>query len=633
MNFNNQPQAFPNNQMMNNFNNNFSNNSMHNLNNNNFPNNNINLNMLNMNSMMSNNNMMLNKMNMNSMMTNNNMNNNMMNNNIMMNPKMNINNMPNNIPNNMNNNMMMNNNNNNSLAMLNSKTYFSKIPKLNSLMPGMRNNQNNAEKRNNMNIINKCGLCLKEGNKPIMCKYCNEVFCSDCLHDWLKGHDRCYKCKSKIKFKDMISLPFDSKSKKNSNSNNSNSQQQNNLMNIANASKPLNRGSNKFDSMNNNNSNNNNNINMNNNNNMNCINMNNNNMNSTNMNNNNNNINMNNMNNNDNNINMNNNISGNNNICLMHNSAMVYYCVQCNKEFCSNCLLFFGQEAQKHKQHLILQMSQLNNENIKQLLDEYNKLPSTKNSLDHLIGLSNLKIRENEIKKFEIEHYMNTIQEAYLKKIDEDSSKLKSILEDLKRQKDIIENSISSIPNGFNNIVNSNDYVQGGVLSQELKKINKFDPGLRYEIQEKSKKNPLLFIDNYESEFLELKIPFGGKFSEGVEIVNQNINFIPDFPCRIIMKYLQNKVYISLCIDIKAPLNQIEKPKFFTYISFKNKKYGLEFSNLSEQNFPQNINQGNRQQTNCIDMDADQFLYLVEDDNIIKLKIYATMIHYKDATQ
>ena len=652
MNVNNQFQGIPNNPIMNNFNNNFSGSSMqtgNNINNNNSSNNSMSFNMLNMNSMMNNmnnnmmNNMMMNNMNnmnalnMNSMMNNYITNNNMMNN-MMMNGKMNFNNMQNNI----NNPMMINNNNNNNnnnLAIFNSRTDFrpsnSKFNSVNTSNNKNQNifnqNQNNDGQKNSVNISNKCGMCLEKKKKLKMCKYCNCIVCENCLKEWLKKHTSCYKCKTKIKTQDMITLPFDDNSIKNENNkiNNTNSQQQNYDINKASASKPLNKGNNnnqQFISSNlpNNNMNMNINNNMNNNINNNMNNNVNNNMNNINMNNNINNISNNNMN--------NNNIIQNDKVCPIHKSLMVYHCVNCNKEFCSNCLLFFGQEAQKHKGHLILEISQMNNPNLKQLLDEFNKLPLTKNSLDHLIGLSNFKIRENEIKKFEINHFMNAIQEAYLKKLDEDSVELKTILEDLKKQKDIIDNSISSIPNGFNNIVNSNDYVQGGVLSQELKKINKFDNNLKYKIQEKSKNTPMLFIDNYESDFLEFKLHFGRKYVEGKDIVNQNINFIPGFPCRIVMKFLQKKVYISLLIDINVPLNQMETPKFFTYISFKNKKYGLEFSNLSEQNFPQNMmNQinRNRQQMNTVDMEAEQFLYLVEDNGKIKLKIYATMVHYK----
>ncbi len=630
MNFNNQFQVNSNTPNMNfnsAFNNNI-NNSMqtwNNMNNNNSLNNSNMLNMMSMNNQNNNNmnsNMMMN-MNMNNMSFNNNMNQMMMMK-FMMNQMM-MNN---------NSNMMMNNNtnNNNNLAMLNSKTdinitKFSKNEDIN--MNNFNKNQNNINQVQNSNQINpKCSLCLNDKNKLKKCKFCNTVYCENCLKNWLQKHNTCTNCKTNIKMQDMISLNL-MKNNSNKKINNSNPQQ-NNFNNKSNSINPLNQvtynpKSNNFINNIQNNPNNIINNNMNNNMNNNNIIMNNN-MNNNNiiMNNNmnNNNINMNN--------NMNNNINENIIMCQDHNSRIEYYCVQCNKNYCSNCLVFFGQEVKKHQGHLILQISQMNNQNTKQLLDEYKKLPVTKNVLDNLIGLSNLKIRENEIKKCEAENFLNLIKDEYLKKIDEDSVELKSILEKLKIQKNTIENSISSIPNGFNNIINSNDYVQGGVLSQELKKINQVDRGLKNKIQEKTKKTPMLYIENYESDYLEFQLPFGGKYQEEAEVINKKLNFIPEFPCRLLMKFLQKKIYISLCIDINIPLNSFEVPKFFTYITLKNKKYGLEFSNLSDQTFLQNnANRGIRQQINAIDMEAEQFLYLVEENNKIRLKIFVIKIYYK----
>ena len=229
---------------------------------------------------------------------------------------------------------------------------------------------------------------------------------------------------------------------------------------------------------------------------------------------------------------------------------------------------------------------------------------------------------------------MNLIKDLYLKKLDEDTQELKNILTNLKTQKDLIENSINSIPNGFSNIVNSNDYVQGGVVSLELKKLNNIDNNLSLKIEEKSKINPLLFIENYETNYLELSLPYGGQYVEGEEIVNRELNFIENSQSRLIMKYLQNQIYISLSIDINMPLNSPNFPKFFTYITLKNKKYGVEFINLSEQAFPQDLSlQGNVigtcQQINSFRMDAKPFLSLVGPDKKIRLKIFVIKIYYK----
>lgn len=78
----------------------------------------------------------------------------------------------------------------------------------------------------------------------------------------------------------------------------------------------------------------------------------------------------------------------------------------------------------------------------------------------------------------------------------------------LANQKDQVENKIVSVPNGFNNIISSNDYAQGHIVSEDLKKINKIESNIEFEIKEKSKVNPKLFLDNYETDYIEFPLPF-----------------------------------------------------------------------------------------------------------------------------
>ena len=426
----------------------------------------------------------------------------------------------------------------------------------------------------------KCYICLTKVMKPKMCKYCKRICCEACIDKWLLSHDYCGICKHKVTSQDMITLPFlDDMSNyfiNNIDNHPKNKENNNNIINQE-----------KINEQNN-----------------------------------------------INNINKEN--QNSKEICFKHNNKIDYYCVQCDKYFCSNCLVFFGEEVKKHSNHLILQVSKMNDLGIKEAIKEYRKLSDSKRIIDYLIGLINLKLKENEIKKVEINNFMNLIRDLNVKKIDETSQELQNMLKFLKSQKDSVESSIMSIPNGFNNIVNSNDYAQGSIVFNELKKINKIDGSLEGEIKEKSKINPKLFVENYETDLLEIDIPYGGQYNEGLEIVNKRLNIMPNFPSRLIMKYLQNKIYISFCVDINLPLNAPNYPKFYTYIIFRNKAYGLEFINLSNQSFPQDfVQQGqdnniakDRQQINGFEFEANQFLSLAGQDKKIRMKIYVIKTYY-----
>jgi hypothetical protein len=277
----------------------------------------------------------------------------------------------------------------------------------------------------------------------------------------------------------------------------------------------------------------------------------------------------------------------------------------------------------------------MNNLSLQEAVDEYKKLPVTKNILDNFIGLCKVKLKENQIKQAQIANFMNLVRDLYIGKIEENSQELNKFLKNLTNQKDQVENKIISVPNGFNNILNSNDYAQGHIVSEDLKKINNIDANIEFDIKEKSKVNPKLFYDNYETDYLEFPLPFSGQYNEGYEVFKKRLNIIPGFPSTILLQYLQDKIVISFSVDISLPLNDLRYPKFYTYVTFKNGKDGLEFMNLSDQSFPQDFpmqgyNQKHtRQQVNSISFEANQFIHLGGNDKIIRMKLFIIKYHYE----
>ena len=564
---------------------------------NNFMNSNLNMNNNNQN--MSNQN--INNFNMNNQKMNNqninmnNMNNQNINNQNINNFNMNNQNMNNQFVNNQNiNNFNMNNansnvqNTNNLNMNMNNQNMINQV---NNNMPQQNQNYNIAKIENKANNNFQCQICNKKAINPKKCKACNSIFCKECINKYLNKQQNHCICGNKASVQDLIDPSFQK---------NINTQlhQNNNQDKINNFQKDLNLNNNrwKFNQQNNNIRNNRMSL-----------------------------------------IKEEEENEINNDICPKHENKIDYYCVQCNKYYCSNCLLFFSEDVKVHEGHLIVQLTKFEDINVKKAIEEYKKLNNTKSTLEDFVGTCNMNLRENEIKKQQFSNSLDLIKNLYLKKIDEEADTLRDLIKNLKKQKELIEMKIGSIPNGFNNIINSNDYVQGGLISQELKNFNQIDRNIELKVNEIDKINPKLFIENFETDYLEFNIPNNGEFIEGQEIGNKNINIIPEFPGRIIIKYLQNKIYISFSIDINMPLNSRNYPKFYTYITLKNQKYGLEFSGLSDQLFPQdapNRNQNNeigriRQQINSTEIDAKQFLFLAEMDNKIKMKLFITKAYFK----
>ena len=317
-------------------------------------------------------------------------------------------------------------------------------------------------------------------------------------------------------------------------------------------------------------------------------------------------------------------------VCNIHGNKMEYYCVQCNNYYCTNCLLFFSEEVKKHKGHLIFPESKIKDLGIKEAIHEFNKLPDTKNILDKIINLCKVKIRENEIKKCQISNFIDLIKSLYIKKINEVSDELEKILKKITTQRDSIEASIASIPNGLKNIVDNNDYAQGNIVFQELQKFNKVEENLEDNIKYKSKINPTLFIENYETDFFDFVLPYGFQYQGNMEILNKKLNIIPGFPSRLIIQSLGSQIHTSFSIDIDLPLNDPNYPKFYSYIIVKNDKYGQDFANLTEQSLilehiqKKNKKREIRRQINSIEFDGINISFLYAKKCQIKLFIIKT---------
>ena len=189
----------------------------------------------------------------------------------------------------------------------------------------------------------KCYICLSTVKNPKMCQFCKKLSCSECIKKWLLFHNCCGFCKKKATNNDMISVPFlnDMTTFFNENiENNPKYLESKESQKIEYKSKEL---DNKIE----------------------------------------------------------NNIFNETkektirNICQKHNIKYEYYCIQCNNYYCSKCLIFFGEESNSHQKHFFLQTEKMNNLVIKEVINEYQKLPETKNKLEYFIELCNLKLKEN----------------------------------------------------------------------------------------------------------------------------------------------------------------------------------------------------------------------------------------------
>ena len=475
----------------------------------------------------------------------------------------------------------------------------------------------------------KCYICLGKVLRPKMCKYCKKISCSACIDQWLQDHTFCGICKHQVTTQDMISLPFlddmsaffinniDNPKKKNLEKPKTTFFKAGER--IAGAQNKIKNNLNNISQMNymNNHS-----INININNNINNI---------------------------DNNIS---NTEDTNeiideeeeeeideNICREHGEHIGYYCIQCSKYYCSKCLIFFGAETQKHKNHFIVEASKINDLGVSQAIKEYKKLGETKNKLGDIIGKINMIKKEKEIKKYEVLNIIDFIREYNKIRMNEEITKYQNIINYVRNQKQNLENINRSLPNELNTILNQNDINKAQEIYNKINMLNNNNNNITSQflpsIQAQSYQTQDIFIETFQTAFISKKLNVSSDLNDNCEIMNIPLNLIPYHSSNFGINFSNGRFGIYLVINTREDINSPKYPVFNAYIIFKGLGYCLEFLTMKNEFLEKkrrNENLGNmnrREQINRVGMDKDKFLFLCDNDNNITFKICVVKLSYK----
>ena len=225
----------------------------------------------------------------------------------------------------------------------------------------------------------KCILCSSAPKKPIICKFCKRLFCSDCAKNWLLTNDYCVNCKKKITDKDLIELPFVE-----------------DMIPFY-----IHVGENTKDK---------------------------------------------------------NKSLKDPKISNKNEEKEEYYCIDCDKNLCSECLIFFSPEVKKHKDHQIIIIKEMEKSPMKEVINKYKKKiknleielteekKKNKESENIILNLKkdiNCEIQKNNELKKQLEEYQNISNKNSEKELKD--ALLEIILEKHKKIKEL-EQQLSRIP-------------------------------------------------------------------------------------------------------------------------------------------------------------------------------------------
>ena len=466
----------------------------------------------------------------------------------------------------------------------------------------------------------KCYICLSKVFKPKMCRYCKKICCAKCIDKWLEDHSFCGICKHDLSPQDMISVPFlddmstffinnidNPKKKFLDNSRTTIKRPGENIIpgprdNINNAKKIQ-----KLNFVNRPN------INININNNL-----------------------ENNLSNIENEVNETEEDELDENICQEHGENISYYCIQCDKYFCSKCLVFFGAEQQKHKNHYIVPASKINDLGVSQAIKEYKKLGETKEKIKNVIGLINMIKKEKDIKKYEILNTLDLIREYNKIKMDEELKKYQDIISYVKTEKNNIEQQSKSLPNELSIILDQNDINKANEINNKIISLNnKIPPQMYLQLQEQGYQSQNIYIENFQTDFIQKRLNINEELNDNCEIINIPISLIPHHSANFSINYSNGIIRINFIVSVNDDINSAKYPIYNTYIIFRGMGYSMEFITLKNEFFEkkrkkENLNGLNRrEQINTVNIEKDKFLYLCDNQYQIQFKICVVKLSFK----
>ena len=466
----------------------------------------------------------------------------------------------------------------------------------------------------------KCYICLSKVFKPKMCRYCKKICCAKCIDKWLEDHSFCGICKHDLSPQDMISVPFlddmstffinnidNPKKKFLDNSRTTIKRPGENIIpgprdNINNSKKIS-----KLNFVNRPN------INININNNL-----------------------ENNLSNIENEVNETEEDELDENICQEHGENISYYCIQCDKYFCSKCLVFFGAEQQKHKNHYIVPASKINDLGVSQAIKEYKKLGETKEKIKNVIGLINMIKKEKDIKKYEILNTLDLIREYNKIKMDEELKKYQDIISYVKTEKNNIEQQSKSLPNELSIILDQNDINKANEINNKIISLNnKIPPQMYLQLQEQGYQSQNIYIENFQTDFIQKRLNINEELNNNCEIINIPISLIPHHSANFSINYSNGIFRINFIVSVNDDINSAKYPIYNTYIIFRGMGYSMEFITLKNEFFEkkrkkENLNGLNRrEQINTVNIEKDKFLYLCDNQYQIQFKICVVKLSFK----
>ena len=261
--------------------------------------------------------------------------------------------------------------------------------------------------------------------------------------------------------------------------------------------------------------------------------------------------------------------------CKEHpNKNIEYYCMNCNQYLCSESLLFFNKKSvDQHKNHIILSFDDIEKFNLYKIIKEYSNLRENKAKINNKLNVLNKSLNDMKNLKNSTKDTYGILKTDLKGKYENKIYRIKNILNTLNLKKTSIQNILNK---SSNLMLDLNDEEKSKQFLEELKNLNNIDIS-KEDIENEANFKKAFKYEQFESDKIEIKLPYDGKYIDEYKIIDTELNFIPDTKCKLNCQLLMNSLFFSLTLEINKQFidERHLKIKSTFYIETKNMKHGI----------------------------------------------------------
>ena len=187
------------------------------------------------------------------------------------------------------------------------------------------------------------------------------------------------------------------------------------------------------------------------------------------------------------------------NLCKEHSYELIFYCLDCRKKLCGECIETFNNKKNIHENHNVYQIKDLEKYNLFQPIKLYEEISKNENGFTEYINKCDYNINYlncvEEIRQKHLEDFKKIIEQKMKVMIEEKEQKKEKIIQEKKKLEEIYP-PLNII---LNKILDENNEKEFNILKNKIRNFDEYYHQMDASQILSSKEIKVLSIDLFES--------------------------------------------------------------------------------------------------------------------------------------